>query len=510
MRRALLPLALLAACGGGSTEEPTTSARPVAVPEDAVGGAPVLVLRTTNGATIDPQVYADLNRMFNEQIDVTSLFMRGGLRTDDQGEPITPPAADLSGTAVEQVASFAGSGQVVPGATDTCGNPLIASFVTPPMVTEAGGDLGDLEPTICDGGACDAIRHGTVEVVLSNVRFDGMLDVVVNIQPDPLTRTPALWGSLIGTFLSDLNPGFLQVPVMLHAEQFQFGLFGVLQRVKTYVHPGIGVREVIVLPHAERPFSQREMLVTWIPGSGQDCVDRWNSEFTGIPPFGCAEAQAVGIDRTATGGFGVYKTYTNEGADPSVLATLQNALSWQLQTGAVCAPVGEKSVYLKQGQVELFTCPESLGDVDTCLALQDMEEFACNPIAETETVLEPDGATPIPLVEQREPYVLRYDPLLPFAGQVELEITVDDDTVLYLPTDELGSGGADRFTSIMGPAGPVELPTAIKDEHCDEDPAFRYDVGGVWPAGVYTATLTMGATDPDLYVHVTSLDTWKF
>ncbi|MCL0137932.1 hypothetical protein M2T37_26970, partial [Klebsiella pneumoniae] len=116
----------------------------------------------------------------------------------------------------------------VPGATDTCGNPLIASFVTPPMVTEAGGDLGDREPTSCDGGACDAIRHGTVEVVLSNVRFDGMLDVVVNIQPDPLTRTPALWGSLIGTFLSDLNPGFLQVPVMLHAEQFQFGLFGVL------------------------------------------------------------------------------------------------------------------------------------------------------------------------------------------------------------------------------------------------------------------------------------------
>ncbi|MCA9491174.1 MAG: hypothetical protein KC621_14690 [Myxococcales bacterium] len=509
MRRALLPLVLLTACGGGGTDEPQTTATPVEVPEDAIGGAPVLVLRTTNGATIDPLVYADLNRLFNEKLDLTSLLMRGGLRTDDQGQPITPPAPDLAGTAVEQVAAFAETGQLVPGAVDSCGNPLIASFTTPSMVTEAGGDLGDLEPSFCGGGACDAIQHGTIEVVLSNVRFDGMLDVVININRDPLTRTPALWGTLIGTFLSERNPGFLQVPVMLHAEQFQFGLFNTLQRVKTYVHPGVGSREVIVLPHADRPFTQREMLVTWIPGSGQDCVDRWNEEHAEIPPYGCAEAEAIGIDRTA-GGFGIYKTYTNDGSNPSVLASIQNALSWQLQTGAVCAPVGEKSVYIREGKVELFTCPTSLGDVDTCLATQDMEEYACNPVEETEDVLEPDGATPIPLVEQREPYVLRYDPLLPFSGQVELEITVDDDTVLYIPTDAIGRGGAERLTSILGPAGPVELPTAIKDEHCEEDPAFRYDVGGVWPAGVYTVTTEMSAADEDLYIHVTSLDTWKF
>lgn len=507
-------LALLTACGGGDAAKDGSTApesKIVAFPTDIQGGAPAVVLRLTNASTIDPEVYAATNRLANDELDLEALLlMRGGLRTDDAGEPITPAEPDVAGTAVEQLASSVAAGGVVADAPDACGNTMLAAFVRPDMVQHAGGETGGaLWPTACDGSAdCDTLEHGIVEVVLSQIRFDGMMDVVVNIHPSVVEGTPALWGHLLSYWLTAEHPGFVQAPIVVNAEKFQLAMFNVWQRTKTYTHEGVGVRDVIVMPHAARTYTEEDLLVAFVPQQAEDCVERWGEDFGGIYPYGCADESPVLLDRNSVTGESVWTEYTAEGADPTNLKQLEKALVRQIQTSIACPPVTD-ATWVKDGPVELFTCPPELGDLATCMATVDLAEYACRPVEGTETDVTPllplAGDEAIPLAEQREPFVFRNDLLLPYTGpEAVFEITVDADTVLFLPEPE-------RFTSIEGPtAGTVQLPVPLPNRHCEEEPPFRYEVGAEWAPGVYTFTAPWTVLSEELRLHVTSLESWKF
>ncbi len=511
MRAYLVPavLAWTMACNGGPDrgggDDGGGEVRQVDFPDEVMSGSPVIALRITNGGSADSDVYKDLNKLANERIDWSDLLMRGGIDKDQAGAEIVPVTADIGGTAPEQVAAFHAAGGTTQDAVDACGNPMIGAFVTPRVLQHAGaGDAtsDNSWPDACVDAECDTTAYGLFEVVLSETRFDGHLDMIVNVAPTVGSKDPGMLGHLLAYWLTPNNPGFLKAPVFLNADKAQVGLFNVWKRQKLYTHPGLGTRDVLAMPHEPRTIDVADLLVSFIPQKPDDCVATWEGRFSGLLPYGCADESPLVLDRNAPMGNTVWAEHMAEGTNAANLAQLVRALEWQVRTAAACPSV-ETPLWVQQGKVELFLCPESLGDLDHCIAAHDMEEFACRPVADTETVIEPLDDAPISLTEQREPYVLR-NPLLPlFVGtEVTLELTVDDDTVLYT-REPLRLTTAD-------PQNP--LPAPIANTHCPDDEPFRYDLGAAWGPGTYTVTVpwTLDPFEPELWLNLTSVPTWVF
>ncbi len=515
-------------------EDPFPSVETVTLGADVQSAEPAVVMRFTNGSTLDTEIYTALNVLANERLDLGDLLMRGGLPKDNAGVEIVPAVPNIAGSSPEQVAQLVAGGPTnAADAVDACGNPMVAAFITPDMAQHVGlGTGADVFPGGCDGPDCDTLQWGTIEVVPSAVRFDGLMDMVFNVHSDPISGAPALFGHLLGFMLTGVDPGFTEVPLVLSVDKAQLLMFNMWQQQKVYEHQGVGTRQVMAMPSVGRTVERAaELLLTLGPRSEAECLDTWTTEVGGTPPYGCEPGLPLLIDRTAPAGAELYSTYLRDGTDPSAIESVKNILEYQLQASLACpAPGIGHNVWVKEGPVELFLCPT--GDLDLCLAAEDMEEYACRPVQQTLGVTFPVSQTEaIELAAQQVPLVLRSfqayldnllvdddsglvgttnpldDPPLPFAGaNVVLEITVDADTVIYLREDDLA-----RVETLSGPTGAdLVWPEAIVDSHCEEEPAFRFDVGAQWDPGVYTLEIPWLNDDADFTISVTSVPSWVF
>ena len=571
-----LPAMLGAGCGnrGAGEEEPNyADVRTVAIPDEIQSGETVVMMRITDGAATDFEVYDALNRILG-RLEISDLLTRGGLPKDDQGNLVPIGAGGdasnagqhaelLAGTSIEQVRAFLERTLVDIGgpfpqaeAVDACGNPVIGAFVPASQFAEASiGDPTDYPswPAACgDDESCDTLESGKIEAFFTETRTDGLMNMVVSVAVDPLVypRRPALYGHMLGFFLSDGGPGFTNVPLVLNGTKLDVELKNLWQRQASYANSR-GGHDVFAFPHDPRPVYTDEINAVVAAQTTNDCVDAWETTFEGTQAHGCVESAPLLVDRNSPAGQEVYSVWMEDGVNPANLTTIADIFHYSLKTAAACPQVPFGS-WTREGPLELIVCAKDDGSKWECLAKQDMEDGACFPLEDELTHFRPvTEAEPVAMPAQTHPVILEgWEFLLTgpdtttgtttdtatsttatggtggsgdtgtssttgtgdtgatktiplYVGTVaHLELEVTADSVLYLHEPE-------RFASIAGPSGPVELPEVLVNTHCEEAGPKRYNLGEAWPPGTYTFTTTEWSDESeDLWVHHTSVDSW--
>jgi hypothetical protein len=569
MALAMCGVTMLAGCGSkGSTDDEPVYApvKAVDLPDTVQSKQHAVVMRLTDGTSTDTEVYRALNTIISE-MKLSDLLTRGGLPTDREGNVVpfgsgSDDASDpgshaelLAGTSVEQVRAFLERTQIdgdgvfpQEEAVDACGNPQLAAFVPASQFVEAAvGDPTAHEawPAACGTDtSCDTLESGTVEAFFTEMRADGLMDMVVQVNANTLTdpRTPGGFGHLMGFFFSNGGPGFTSVPLVLNADKMTVALNNLWQQQAAYASAR-GSREVFAFPAMERTVYSDEVQALVTPLSTADCLDAYDARYDGpLPPHGCSEGAALLVDRNSPAGQEVYSVWMEDGANPANLNQIRDIFYYQLQAAAACpdVPFGK---YIAEGPLELVLCGADDGDMWECLAKEDMEEGACRPVdgeviyerpvSQAEAIAVPTQAYPIILQgldlsaltdtgSTGTTTTTTYDTgmagdtglvttgggdtgttqLVPFIGtHVTLELVVGPDSVLYLNEPE-------RFDRIEGPSGAVQLPERTLNSHCETDGPGRYEIGASWPPGVYTLSAPWSDLSPDLFVHNTSVASW--
>jgi len=564
----LLPLASCGSRGAGEEETTYADVRNVELPDEIQSGETVVMMRLIDGDSTDTEVYEALNTIL-QRLEISDLLTRGGLPQDDQGNLVPIGAGGdasdpsqhpelLAGTSIEQVRAFLERTLVDVGgpfpqseAVDACGNPMIASFVPPSQVAEAAvGDPTEYPswPETCgDDTSCDTLEPGKLEAFFTQTRTDGLMDMVVSISPDPLAfpRKPGLYGHLMGFFISDGGPGFTDVPLVVNGQQFDVELKNMWQRQAQYDNSR-GAQQVFAFPHDPRVVYADEISAQVAAMKTQDCQDAWEDNYVGVTPHGCVESAPLLVDRNSPSGEEVWSVWMEDGVNPTNLNQIADIFHYQLKAAAACPQVPFGS-WTREGPLEMIVCAKDDGSKWECLAKQDMEDGACFPLEEGISRVRPVMETEVLSVPvATHPVVLEgWEWLLygggtgdtgtsasgtgdtgatgtgdtgagatgtgdtgatktipPFAGvsaTIELEVTAD--SVLYLHEPE-------RISQIVGPGGPVELPEALANTHCEESGPNRYDLGEAWPAGTYTMKVPWSDLEPDLFLHHTSVASW--
>lgn len=510
MRHSFLLLTLiLASCGKDKSDgnNQPLLVGPLDIPSEWEARESAVVLRLTNASTTSTEVRRALNEMFNDPldpVDAMDFVMRNPERDPATGALVpvdagASPTELLGGSSLEQLTAY--KAQVVDGggqpfdraqAVDACGNEMIAALLPPGALAEVFGGASSLPiwPSSCPDDACETASFGIWDVALGEMRFDGMIDMVINVMPnvqtDPLT--PGAWGHLSAFFLSNNNPGFLAAPLFANVRRAQVNLTGVWQLDRAYADP-MGLREVYRFPHRTRTLDTADIFV-YLEGyaKGDEYWRASGGPAVSALPFGFEQSAVAALDVTAPAGNEIASLTRY---DEMVLQIFSDLVTYQLGAALACPNVSE-SAYFRQGPVEFFLCPDI--DVPTCMAREDMEEAACTLQAETPfdpfnpfvppivfprvEIVAPTTAVPLPA--DRLPHYLAYT--APTA-QVEVELAVTPDSVLYLLSEQ-------RALGAIGPNGqPIALPAPIVDTHCADDGVRRFNVGETWPAGTYRVQL---------------------
>jgi hypothetical protein len=544
--RSGLACCVLGACNGSADkgieeEDEYAPYKAVVFPDELQSRDTAFAIRLTNTSAATTEVHESLVALA-QQFDIVSALTRGGVPVGGVGAggASSDPGAHpdlLAGTAVEQARAYFERTRVdklgifpSADAVDACGNPVIAAFITPDQLQHvATGDptAEPVWPDGCTGPDCNDLTLGTLDVYLTETRPNDMTDMVITLYADTTTNPPipALFGHVLGFFVSDNNPGYTEMPMVINAKQFTVVLANLWQRQKVYADLK-GAREIYAFPQSARTVYPDEVLAVVSANTPKHCKAAWAATGQGgQDPFGCDQSQGLVLDRNGLAGAEIYSRYMEDGANFNNLTQLTTAFSYQLQAYAACPAVTDGGYY-QHGPVELFVCPPDAGSVDVCVASVDMEQGVCT-LEEGgfDPVVPVNQATPVVLVPQRYPYVLRGNdplapidtgnPVVPFSGsKVTVELTVEADTVLFL-TD---SSVIERIVDSLGE--PVELPAESNPCVVDTtdttgttgtvDLPERFDVGEVWPPGTYTVTMPWRAAAADYTVGLTSVTAWIF
>lgn len=509
MTRAILPLLALATigCRGGSDPTGTTGGTPALDLDMEWQANPGrIVMRLTDASSTDTEVRRALGRLFNgvdgdpsrPGIDPLQLLMRGASKDGTSWKaPESAPDADLlAGTSLEQALAF--KNRVVDAddvfsseeAVDACGNPVHMTLVTPEALATVMPEAPttDLWPSSCAAPeGCEPVT-GTWDVAIGERRADGMIDMVLNVLPvfetDP--ATPGVWGNLTALFFTERNLGLAAVPLFANMRRVQVNLTNVWQLHREFSNPN-GNHEVYIFPHRARTLDLADIFV--FAESYDKAEDFWAAEGheTSIP-YGLEEGgNPVGVDTTAVNGLDVV-ALTNR--DPMLPTALTDLVNYTLSASLACPDVREDA-WLREGPIEFFLCAD--GDVDRCVAREDMHEAAC--LYPTEPT--PDAFDPFPpnfpRVDAQSGSATVPPSDLPHyldgsQPDTQITITVNADSSLYLKSDSV-------LTGVVG--GGVTLPSPTTNSHCAESGMLRYDLGSAWPAGTYTLTVDLSAGEVD-------------
>ncbi|MCB9677317.1 MAG: hypothetical protein H6737_19555 [Alphaproteobacteria bacterium] len=535
-------LSLFAACKGGSGSDlpPGSTIRQVEIPSEWQAADSAVVLRLTNSSTASTEVKRALNEIFNDPvnpIDGVDFLMRRPEK-DDNGDylPVDTSLSTaelLAGSSLDQLEAYKQKildGDRVPfareEALDACGNELIMTVASPHVLQQVfpeGPQNLDVWPSSCpDGADCETASQGTWDVGMGEMRFDGMVDMVVNVFPDLAVEPPkpAAWGHFEAFFLTGNNPGTPWLSLFLSARRVQVNVLNLWQLDRTYVDP-MGVREVFKFPHRSRTLTKSDVFVFFEGFEKTEAY--WNSQGLGdsMLPYGTLDGSPVLIDQTSATGEAVARA---AGSDTMILSTLTDIFTYQVGLAVSCPTVRE-TAYLRNGPVEFFLCPDI--DIGTCMAIEDMEEGACTlqeeqpfdpfnpfvPALEFSRVLITAPGQTVPMGEDRLPQYLSA-PVASLSTSVEL--TVSADTVLYMLNPEHITAAVNATNQIA-----VQLPAASANTHCPDDTVQRFDIGAAWGAGTYRLTVDytagsgveestdlLGTTEYLLWMYPTSVPTW--
>jgi hypothetical protein len=535
----VLLLLAMTACKGNSGNNSGPQGPPlqeIEIPEKWSSNEASVVLRLTNSGTASTETKRALNTIFNDpegEIDPIDFLMRRPER-DDAGNLVAPdsskPIPDLlAGTSIEQLEAYRqrivdGSGAPFSReeAVDSCGNEIVMTTVSPHVMQEVFSAPEDLPvwPASCpDGIDCNTAEAGAFDVGMTEVRFDGMVDMVVNVFPDLQVSPPqpGLWGHFNVFFPSTNNPGFPALSMFANIRRIQVNILGLWQLDRAYVDP-MGVREVFRFPHRARTLTQGDVLVFAEPYEQTE-------EYWAASPYGVDNPVPVGsdlkapllLDVTSEVGAAVEPAIT---AESMLLDQLGKAFQYQIAAGVSC-PTVEETAYLREGPVEFFLCPDI--DIGTCIATEDMEEAACafeneipfdpfNPFAQPVTFPRIEITSPAdqPNVPTGQLPVYLSSPVEGFEATVLLD--VDEDSVLYMYNPERIVSAALNTTGL-----PVELPAPQGNSHCIDKPVQRFDIGSAWGPGTYELSVSFEAgadllTDVDgnslVWLYYSSIPTW--
>ena len=289
-------------------------------------GEAVVLVRFDGGWTPSTyQAHRTLSAMFREQIqDPTLAILRGADGATAAADPLAGSAVDQVGALLKRV--LAGGGLFDAGAAvDQCGNPMIASFVTPEaFVTAAAGS--------------------------------------VNL-PD---------------VLSDNNPGFWQAPLFVAADRVQVSLTGLIERHASYSDRHYGdAREIYRFPHMERTVSRNDLAVTLL--ADPLCDLHHDQSFAGELPFGCnlpdGRDLAVELERGSKLSDAVFEQVLDSGKNSKPLDQVTDAMAYQIGAFLACPTFAEPQ-WVKRDNIELMVCPD--GDLDACIGFHDMEQAGCD------------------------------------------------------------------------------------------------------------------------------------
>lgn len=542
--RALAPLLLvltLSCKGDGKGGNAPPRAPTLDIPEQWQSKEAAIVMRITNGTTTSTEVRRALNELANgsftdptdKGIDPLHLLMRAP-ETDANGQILEPDstlstAEKLAGSSVEQAVAF--REKVIDGggvpfareeAKDTCGNEMIMSVLSPHAIQAAipqGAQDQEFWPASCpDGLDCQTIDPGSWDIALGEQRYDGMIDMVVNLFPDVKAEPvkPAAFGHLTALFLSDNNPGTLIAPLVANMRRVQINMTGVWELEAAYVDP-IGYRELYKFPHKSRELTIADVFVFMEGNPKGD--EYWQNKFPNeeLLPQGLSTDQPLAIDVTATAGA---KIATATGTGDEFSTVMYDALAYQIGAAIACPAVRE-TAWVRKGPVEFFMCPEV--DIDTCVATEDLKEGACQFEFEPEpTILDPfpEGFTrtpiapgaPVPVLPSKLPTYLQ----IPVAvGTTEIQVNVAEGSSLFMRD-------ASRVLSARSADGtntPAVLPIAEGNDHCEDSAVQKLALGDNWAPGIYILTVDIATgTDMEfddlsgeslLWFYFSSLDAWK-
>lgn len=539
-----LPLLLTLSCKGKDDNESKGPAlKPeMEIPEQWYSKEAAIVMRLTNATTTSTEVRRALNELANgdpldptdDGVDPLYLLMRLPESDPVTGELLEPDpslstAELLGGSSIDQALAFRerfidgdGSPFSREEAVDSCGNEMLMSVLSPNAIQKAipaGANDQEFWSASCTNGLdCETIDPGNWDVALGEMRFDGMIDMVVNLFPDVQVDPvkPGAFGHLTALFLSENNPGFAAAPLIANMRRVQINMTGVWELEEMYVDP-VGYREVFKFPHRSRELTAADVFV-FLEGhpKGEEYWKSQYPEFAEQVPQGLEADHPVAVDVTAIAG---EKIVAATGGADELNQVLHDSLVHQIGAALACPSVRE-TAWVRKGPVEFFLCPGV--DLATCVATEDLAEGACAFLEEPQpSIFDPSAiqfdrveitapGVSIPVIENRMPVFLS-TPLQ--SGTVDIQINVSEDSVLHLK-DATRITDARSATNLQ-----MEIPSAQANEHCPTDPVQRIDLGANWEPGTYTLTLSLDI-GPDwviddttgdylLWFYYSSIDNWK-
>lgn len=476
---AVLWLSWWTACGAGPDLPDVDTAPPLELPDRLVSGDALVLLRLSEGATTTSSAaHRGLARLFTDHVSVRDVLHRGGGQLPaeaDDGARVAGSAADQVGLLLERVSQRETGPIPADEAVDACGNPMVAAFVTPDVLSallpdDSGVTFEELVSRDArgDGAGVDTLQDGTWDISLTETRRDGMVDAIVQLYPAVDDARPGLLGHVMGFFLTAAHPGFFQAPLFLAMDKVTVSISGLLQLDRIYVDPVYGdAREVYRFPHRARTVQRSDVGVTLL---GDPLCDLHHADaFSATTPYGCqledGRSLPVQLDVGSRLGSTIHEVVLGGGTRTGPLEQVQDALAWQLAAFVACPTLSEAR-YVREGPVEVLVCPE--GGADACLAHHDAEEAGCDVgdasvFPSPTAVSAPSSASglPAPLITPaRTPYALS-----PAAGGSDLVVGLD------------GAAGAqvtlhldrDATVSLVRPGqSPIAL-TPGTNSHCGAD-----------------------------------------
>lgn len=515
----LLALVLLGCPKDKDVEEPDipVSAPTVEFPDSWNSRETAIAMRLTNASPSQSAVTRALNTVLNERIDLEALMMRGGAPVTAEGDymnvDVNKPIADrIAGTAAEQInAWFTSDASNEPiereAALDDCGNEMIAAFISPDMLKyalpgEAVIERDEWTLACADDPDCNDTQVGSINASFGELRFDGLLDMQVQINPRiKPARTPAFWGHWYAYYLTDNNPGAQAVSAMFNVGKAQISALGLWEIDRSYVDE-YGLRELYKFPHQAREITKQDLIVALEGSPGCEKYYDAQGYDSETMPFGCAAGTAMLLDRDSDEGATAYRRYSAGGQDATFTSQLTDSVTHQIGAALACPAVGEAQ-YIKEGPLELFLCPD--GDLSSCIGFHDMEQGACdwqteagNPLGAPVTFREVfvESPTIASFVEAtRYPYEVSVSP----AAQVpvtsaRLQFAVTAQTIVYVQD----VSRITRLDNVNTPGNPqvVTLPSLSANSHCETEDVKRMDIGEALPSGNYAFTVDFTNQQP--------------
>jgi len=395
-------LACVVAMSCGEEEENPT----LELPDSVTSATTAVALRITGPyGPNDDYVVTSLAQMLNDNISFADFVTRGGLGDG-------PLAANVAGSGPEQIKAFIDNGGALGAdvAVDSCGNPMVAAYVTPNMlqsILPEGTNIPGLSvwPGSCsDDVNCNTTKQGKWEVGFSKDHGDGARDLILTLSPTAGPQTiPAFQGHLITYMLTGNTTGnhLIAAPLYGNIRSITISAFGLVKFVKAGVStrpgaalPGLPTR-VWAFPAEARQLAGADLIVGVQPY--EFCERSWAENMQGAEPFGCDQIKALVLDANSALTRQLIAERTDNGDDAEGVAALSadlddlgKAFDYQLKAQIACPDVSEPNWIRKDialGSVEIFQCPD--GDVDRCIAYHDMEDYWCEvPASETATELE--------------------------------------------------------------------------------------------------------------------------